>query len=84
MKKILAMILLVVVVLSLFTGCTKEMVTVTEKEPTTWITNMISGKTIICVHHHGWNYKGVNSNGEEISWRGVESFEIGQTVEVIL
>lgn len=84
MKKIIAMVLLVVVVLGLFTGCTKEMVTITEKEPTTWVTNVVSGKTIICVPHHGWNYKGVNSNGEEVSWRSTSDYEIGETVEVIL
>ena len=83
MKKILAIILLVVLVTGLFCGCTQEMVQVIEKESTYWMTTVITNGSVICVPHHGWKYKGINSDGEEISWRSVQSFEIGEEVAVI-
>ncbi len=83
MKKIFAMILVVIVLLSLLTGCVKETVKVTEKESAFWLTTAIIGGSVFCVPHHGWDYKGVNSDYEEISWRSVESYEIGDEVVVI-
>ena len=83
MKKILAITLLVILVTSLFTGCVKETVKVTEKEPTTWLTTSIVGGSVYCIPHHGWNYTGINSDYEEISWRSSKNYEIGEEVAVI-
>ena len=83
MKKILVIALFMFFIVSLFTGCIKETVKVTGKEPTMWMTTSIVGGSVYCLPHHGWNYTGVNSDYEEISWRSSKNYEIGEEVAVI-
>lgn len=84
MKKIFAIVLLMVIMLSLFTGCAKEMITVTEKKSTLWMLPMNINNHIVFIPRYGWDYKGKTADGKEVTWRGVENYEIGEMVEIVL
>ena len=84
MKRIIAVILLVVVVFGLFTGCTREAVRITEKEATSWLSPITVNNRTNWRPRHGWIYTGVTDNGEEVVWRDSKDYQIGEVVNLLL
>ena len=84
MKKILAVLLVLVTVTMIFTGCTKVQVTVQEKEPTVWTTCVISNGTVITIFHHGWHYYGIDDNNVNHDWVSSADYEIGERIEILV